>query len=234
MNGKAWSPEAIAYLSESYGVIPTRTIMAKLDRTRTSVHQKALVLGLADTRNTITAETLGRIRDLNLRGFTDPEIAVEIAADRHTVSRHRRELGLPGRRFDSRYRSKVAAKTREQLAAVGLGSLAEVRAEVFRRRVAAMGWPEGLKVREAEILDALCERGPMTRREIVEAIGMPWRGSRRSLKCKGGRGSYLANLIAYGLVVTFGRPIRGSGSGYSRTLYSPALTLERSGAREQA
>lgn len=98
----------------------------------------------------------------------------------------------------------------------------------FRRYAASSGWPEDLAPREVHILEVLSASDPMTRPEIARAIGMPWIGSRRSLKGNTPGGSYLASLMRRGLVASLGRVVRGQGRGHSLHLYTLAIDAERS------
>jgi hypothetical protein len=152
-----------------------------------------------------------------------------LGCDRHTAAGHRRAAGLASNRLHPRQRARVAEKTREQCRAAGVRSLAEVRVLAFRVFAAGSGWPADLKPRHVHILDALEAMGPMTRPEIAAAVGMPWKGSRASLKCKYGRGSYLADLIAAGLVVSLGKIAGGPGKGKGGAMqvYSLAMAAER-------
>jgi hypothetical protein len=77
------------------------------------------------------------------------------------------------------------------------------------------------------MLNAMWDNGPMTRRELADAIGMPWKGSRKSLVSNDPEGSYLAHLIARGLVVSLGRIKKGKGRGHSCQVYSLPLWIER-------
>jgi hypothetical protein len=67
----------------------------------------------------------------------------------------------------------------------------------------------------------------MTRPQIAEAVGMPWKGSRASLRSNDPEGSYLAHLIARGLVVDLGRLVKEGGQGRNRHLYSLAIDVEK-------
>lgn len=77
----------------------------------------------------------------------------------------------------------------------------------------------------------LWERGPMTRLELAEAIGMAWKGSRKSLAGNGPGGSYLPTLMRRGLVVSLGRIVqtgpKGKRKGRNVHLYSLPLTIQR-------
>ena len=118
--------------------------------------------------------------------------------------------------------------------AAGLPNLAALRAAVFRDRARASGWPEDLRPRAVQILNALWDRGPMTRTEIALAIGLRinYGGPheiRKILKSNDAEGSYLAHLLARGLLVDLGRvgTVVGQGRGRSVHVYSLPLTIER-------
>jgi hypothetical protein len=143
------------------------------------------------------------------------------------VSHHRQALGLPSNATHPRRRARVAERTRRQVAEAGVASLAEVRVLAFRKFAVLSGWPGDLTPRQVLILEALDARGPLTRPEIAEAIGMPWKGSRKSLVGNVPGGSYLAHLIRRGLVTNLGRIVRQSGQGRSIHLYTLAIIAER-------
>lgn len=173
-------------------------------------------------------------------GLNDTEIAAQWTArhpgyakvDRHTVAERRRRHSLPGNRFSERARRRVAARTKEQLAAAGLENLAQLRVRAHRERAIASGWPSDLRIRQTQILNALWAHGPMTRIEIAEKIGMPWKGPRTSLTGNDREGTYLANLIARGLVVNLGRKVYNGGPHKNTCVYSIPLFLERTPPRE--
>lgn len=169
----------------------------------------------------------GRLRALHALGYTDPEAAAELGTHRHRIARVRKALGLAPNTYSPRRRLRVAARTAGQVAALGLPSLGALRAEVYRARARVSGWPGDLRFRHLEILDALHARGPMTRRGLAECLGMPWKGSRASLSSNDPEGSYLAHLVARGLVVSLGRCVRGRGRGRSVQLYTLALGAEK-------
>lgn len=224
---RRWTPEEDAYLRANYaagGAAVARALGIPDHR----VYNRAHRLGLGhQPRTTIGEAFRAELRRLHGLGWADPEIADRLGCERHTASRHRRAMGLGSNRFHPRQRARVAANTADQCKAVGVRSLAEVRAAAFRRFASESGWPPDLRPRHVHILDALESRGPMTRAEIAMAIGLEWRGSRRSLKSNGVGGSYLSQLMARGLVISLGRVVRGDGSGHSVNLYSLSLTTER-------
>lgn len=168
------------------------------------------------------------IRHLHGQQYSDSEIAAawnhehpSRPIDRRTVSEIRGKMGLPSHGpYSARYRRRVADKTREQCVQAGVRSLAEVRAKAYRAFARRRGWPEHLRPREVQILDLLYEQGPKTREEIAVAIG--WRierGQRAYLACKYGRGNYVANLMAAGLVARSARRIN-FGRGQGRSVYT--------------
>lgn len=223
---RPWTDAERDTVRRLYREVGTAEIARRVGRTARSVYQQADKLGLVTPRTRIDGRFLATLRRLHARGWSDAEIASEFVCERHTVSKHRRALGLPSNRGSARYRARVAAKTREQCKAAGVKSLAEVRALAFRERARRAGWPEDLRPRAIQMLDALAVLGPLTRREIADAIGMAWHGSRSSLKARG-NSTYLAELMSLGLVVSLGKVVGGNGKGGNVQLYSLALTTER-------
>jgi len=223
-----WTEEEFTILRTLYHRVPASEIARRLGRTKRSIHGAAWERGLTRHRKPIDYSVLRPlIRRLNKQGFTDTEIAGQSGHDRHVVSAERKALGLPCQVWSGRRIEKVRAKTRAQCAAAGVANLGQYRALVLRVRAIRAGWPSDLRWRSVQILELLGERGPMTRRELAEAIGMPWRGSHTSMKSKDPGGTYLAALIRRGLVVRLGRVAKGKGRGSSVNLYSLALDAER-------
>lgn len=226
---RRWTEAERETLRCSYATVAASELAMRLDRSVSSVYQEALKLGLQKVQHVKTGLAFrAELRRLHALGFSDAEAAGELGCERHTVGDWRRRLGLCSNARSERVRAKVRATTARQVAEAGVASLGEIRALAFRQFAAESGWPEDLRPRAVQILDLLAIRGPMTRREIAEAIGMPWKGSRKSLTSNDAEGSYLAHLMARGLVVSLGRVVRGVGSGKSVQLYSLALTAERS------
>lgn len=223
-----WSDADIATLARLYPTSTAAEIARRLGRTTKAIHEAAKSRGLTKQSRSVTGDAFrAEVRRLNAEGYPDGEIAAVLGCERHTVSKHRRALGLPSMARGERYRRRVAERTRAQCEAAGVDSLGAIRALAFRDFAAGRGWPSDLPPRAVMILDAL-STGPMTRRQIADAIGMPWKGSRLSLKSNGPGGSYLAGLMRRGLVVPLGRLVTGRGKGRSVNLYSLALTAERS------
>jgi hypothetical protein len=173
------------------------------------------------------------LKKRNAAGWTDSDIARATGVDRHYVSIVRGAMGLPCNKFSDRRRKQVAKKTRQQCADAGVSSLAEIRAMAFRNYAKRHGWPEDVRWRAVQILNALWTHGPMTRREIADRVGMPWKGSRKSLVSSHPGGSYLAYLMARGLVVVIKRAVRRRGVGRSVDLYSLPLTIDRKESHDE-
>jgi hypothetical protein len=167
-------------------------------------------------------------------GWSDREIADAYTArrritERHTVGDRRRAMALASNALSEHRRRKIAETTRQQLQREKLPTLAALRANRFREYARERGWPENLPPRGVQILDALYERGPMTRRQIAAAVGMPWKGGNTFnwTPPKYTRGSYLADLAARGLVVRMRRAAPGGRGGQKVDLYAIPITVKR-------
>lgn len=227
-----WTEEEKAFVLANAGTMTAEAIGAALDRRTSGVYQMFRKLRLQIGAPRIDWETHdATLRRLNAMGYSDAEIAAETGLDRRTLQDRRNKLGLPSNAFNERHRRRVAAKTAEQLRKAGLSNLGELRREMFRQAARACGWPEDLRPRAVQILNELYRRGPMTRRQIADAIGMPWKGSRNSLHSNDPQGTYLAHLMRRGLVIRFGRLVGGSadgtqGKGKGQHLYALAAEVE--------
>ena len=238
MPGRFWTKHEDAVLRRWYGRKPAAEIAEELGRSVPAVTNRAGLLGLTSRQRRYTEDK--RLRDwvayFALKGWLDQEIADSWNGTRRTyrlcrrvVCDVRRALGLPANANNARHRAKVAEATRRQLERVGLGSLAEVRKEAYRRFARQRGWPEWLRPRHVQILDVLYEQGPHTRRDLAVAIG--WnisRGQRALLASNYGRGSYLSDLLACGMVFRSRyRAVRGHKPGESWYLYAVSTAIRR-------
>lgn len=176
------------------------------------------------------------IRLKHAEGWSDAEIARVTMCDRHRIGELRRGLRLPSNKDNERHRNRVRRKTERQLEREGVPTLAALRSKVFHERARAAGWPDDLRPRAVQILNVLWEKGPRTRRQLCDDIGMPWKGSRKSLVSNDPEGSYLAHLVARGLVVILPRAHRvtGKGRGRSQNLYSLPLFIQRGPIDEES
>lgn len=225
-----WTPPEIERLAVLYRDHTAGECAAELGRSVRAVYQAVDLHGLKKARRAvIDGHFLAAIMRLNREGLSDTEIADRIDCERHTVTKYRGRLGRPSNARGERYRGRVRENTRRQCERMGVDSVGELRSLVFRIRSLEAGWPVDLRPRHVEILGLLESRGPMARREIADALGMPWHGSRASLKSSDPEGSYLAHLIRIGLVIDLGRigRITGEGKGKSCHIYALAIGAER-------
>jgi hypothetical protein len=213
----------------------------QLGRSETSVHQARHKMGLSRKVSPHGAEFEAFVREKHAMGWSDREVAEAWTkrwpdcrpCERHSVGVARARLGLPDNALSEHRRRLVAQKTAEQLKGAGLPSIGHLRVEAFRRRAIEAGWPEDLGPRHVQILNALWDNGPMTRRELAAAIGMPWKDSRASLRSNDPEGTYLAHLIRRGMVVCMKRVVQRkvpgprSGMGTNVSLYCLSPTIER-------
>lgn len=184
---------------------------------------------MAKSHFRMTPAVRKRLIALVREGLCNPHIAAILQCERHTVGDWRKRLGLPASRGQKceRCRRETSERTKAQCDSAGLPSLAQLRVRRYRQFARESGWPEDLRPRAVHILNALYERGPMTRREIAEAVGMPWKGSRKSLVSNDPEGSYLAHLLNRGFVVVQKRACKGRGRGRSTSVYMIPLTIHR-------
>ena len=234
MNGRPWTEEESVVLRKDYGNRPTKELAVLFNRTARAVHMHANTLNLVRRREPWPPEFEQLIREAQVQGWTDSIVQQKWNAkhdrkvSREWVSEYRRrKLGLPDQRDSADHRRRVAAKTREQCKAAGVKSLAEIQKLTFRRYAEKHGWPTDMPPRCVQMLNVLHDQGPMTRRQIADAIGMPWKGSRKSLVGNVPGGSYLAYLMRKGFVVCIPRSCTGKGSGRSTNVYALSLAVER-------
>jgi hypothetical protein len=208
MTRRFWTEAECATLRARYGREPAATLAARLGRTLKGVYLKAHGLGLVD-RNFVWPPAADRLlRRRHAAGWSDTEVAAELGCERHRVAARRKALGLPalfgvrGAPWTPRRRRLVAEATRRQLAAAGCATLAELRVRRFAAFAESYGLPGSVGVRGTQVVVALAA-GPMTRREIVAALGLRWKpgnGGRNNLSSSHPEGSYLGHLQALGLV----------------------------------
>lgn len=228
MSGKPYRSQEDAVLRRLYGQKPVTEIASRLGRTASSVYQRASRLGLHEQRDKAEIDKRKRkIRSLVAKGLSDSEVAEKVGMDRRALTEMRCRMGIAANGRSERYRRRVAQKTKEQCRKAGVKNLAALRAKRFSDFVSSLGWP-GVSVRAAQIAETLYVRGPMTRRQICDAIGMPWRGSRKSLSTnRVPGGSYMAELQRAGIVVRLEAAITHRGKGNHEDLYMIGLGVEK-------
>lgn len=234
---RLWTEEEKATAIANRGTLTAAEIGRLIGRTTRAVHMFFLAQGIAQKRHQ-RPELPEFIRAHHAQGWSDAEMAAEWSrlhpdaplSRQHLGDIRAQRLGLPHNAYSAHRRQRVAEKTREQCQAAGVKNLAEVRRLAYDAFARRQGWPEDLRPRAVQILKLLYEQGPHTRQQIAEAIGMPWKGSRKSLVSNDPEGSYLAHLIARGLVVQLPRLVKGKGRGKSVHLYAIAPGIQRGAA----
>jgi DNA-binding CsgD family transcriptional regulator len=217
---RAWTEGQLARLRAEYGCVPARQLAASLGRSLDAVYRMARLLEL--TRHgppRFTEEDLVRIQELNGQGFSDTEIAELLGRDRHEVSRHRKRLNLPSRQYGERVRARLAVALRRQLERLGMDSPNDLRRHAHQCFARRFGLPDDLPPKAVLIVLALLQRGVMTRREVHEAVGAPWRNGRGSMLCNASGTSYLGELQRRGLVTRVHRHSTGPDARRLPNLY---------------
>jgi len=230
---RPWTAQEKAILREHAFIKTANELATMLNRSRKAIEQQRSLLGLVRRpwfRWDARSRTI--VRDMNARGFADTDIGERLGVNRKTVNAERRRLGLQHQGHGPQARKKICQSTRQQLASLGLQSMAQLRLASWAARALERGWPteingRPINFRHIQILDVLHDKGPHTRQRLAAAIGMPWKGSRKSLVSNGKGGSYLAELMRAGLVVSLGKCAKGRGRGKSANLYSLTITTER-------
>lgn len=216
MAGRAWTPEEDALLRLFYGDEnePLSEFVAVLKRPLGSIYQHAALLGLRRPGwRRMTAADEAEIRRLHGEGLTDQDIAARLDGGwcRSGVSRARRTMGLPVNAAAVLEARRRGVRTQHERLGIRHGG--DLRRLAFQSYAAENGWPQDLRPRAVQMLNALARHGPLDRPRLAAVIGVPWRGSRKSLKGNGPGGSYLAQLLAAGLVVYVHRAVSGRGKG---------------------
>lgn len=223
--GRPWSAAEDETIRASYGDRPGPDLAAELGRPLCSLYKRARQLGVSSPAP--PGMTPGRreaLTRLHALEWSDPEIAREVGVSIRTIRLWRVRLGLPSNTGTARDRRRRAAQLRDRAAALGLESNGEARRASLDALAIGAGWPAGINPAEVRVLDLLHERGPMTRRQICEALGVPWRGDGRELRCSSPRHqSRLSRLIHLGLVCIPATTPNPSGTGRPCKVYS--LTL---------
>jgi hypothetical protein len=240
-----WTPAEEARLRELAHTMPWREVAAAMGLSLTTIWPRACKLKLTKGLKGPIYKQLGLtafLKEEHAAGWCDTEIAAEwnrrhpqVPISRSCISERRRNLGLPDNLLHQRRRRRVANKTREQLRNAGLKSLAEVRAKAFADFAAKQGWTGfKLRPRAVQVLNVLYDRGPHTRRQICEVLGLRWKSARHNgLSANGGRkhpdrrGTYLSELVEAGLVVRLDRAVRTGRPGGNVSLYAVAPDVKR-------
>lgn len=207
---------------------------AKLNRTVKSVRNEVKALQDAGALGRVPAigrkvcpypqVLIARVGELVRAGLTDAAIARTISAEltgyddpRRTVSYIRTRLHLPTNSDAILDAKRQAVKTQQER--LGIRNTGELRSLAWKRFARESGWPDGLCVREVQILNLLVANGPMTRVEMCKAMGTRHEGrqSRQLLKSRSHGYSYTSTLIKRGFILAVPRS-RGPGHGKAHRL----------------
>lgn len=228
-----WTEREKQFVRDHHATMTAGQIAAAIGRSKNQIHAAVQRLGLNRRLCPHGAALKQYAIERHADGWSDQEIADGWSAQhpdrvplgRHTIGELRRRLGLASNRLHEHQRERVRRNTAEQLRKAGLPSIGHLRVEAFKKFARERGWPEGLGPREVQILDALWQHGPQTRRELAERIGAPWKGTRKTLVGNKPGGSYLAILMRAGLVVKLPLRIYQGRRGSSYCVYSLPLSV---------
>lgn len=202
---KFWSAEELQALRDRYATDDPKTIAKDLGRHVGVVYQQARKLGLIAKKYVPphTPEQYEAVRRLHGEGRTDLEISAATGIDRRSINAMRHKLGLDVILDPTAKKRGVA----NQLKTLGLTSPTQLRTRAFALFAIENGWPEDLRPREVQILNALVAADrPLTKMEIAAAIGMRTDGKNskhggpKSLVGNGPGGTYTATLARRGLI----------------------------------
>ena len=246
------SAQQIEIIRRDYRKVPAREIATAIGRNVFSVYNAAFRLGLTECQRIRAPGFEAFLRAKHRLGWSDMEIAeCWGGVDRHAVSAMRQRLGLPSVLHSEHQRDNVRRKTAEQLKAAGLPSIGHLRVEAFKRRAREAGWPEDIKPRQVQILNLLWERGPMTREQLGQALGLtkkprgisrgrqmkPWYPMHCNTPVHGADTSYVADLMRRGMVISLGRIAKHPElkcRGSSTVVYSLPMNISRQGGAQCA
>ena len=212
MRSRPWTTGDIATLKNLFGEVPAKVIAEKLGRSLGATYQQMQRQGLRQyTHGCRIPGFEDFVLEKNAAGWSDQRIADHWGVSRDSISKCRRRLGLDSNKWNASHRAAIAKATKKQCREFGVKNLGEISAAVRQREAARHGWPAGLRVREAEILNYLEEHGPSTQRQIAEGIGMVWNGPSKTMSADRPGGTWLAYLQRVGCVK---RGKRNSGHSY--------------------
>lgn len=241
-----WTPAMDARLRELYPAATAAAVARAVGRSEKAVHQRAKLLRLVKHPHW-PAAVVDRVRALNARGLCDravaermPDVFAAGDAGRDAVKHIRQRHGLP-------FHPDADAKRRaveNQRKTLGIRRGGDLRALGHARYARANGWPADLPVRAVQVLNVLCERGPMTARGLAEAVGASLTrknsvgGQAVYLACSAtsrlcrGHGTYTGLLKARGLIFATRRSF-GPGGGQGRHVTTYTITAKAIALREE-
>lgn len=220
-----WTVREVETLVAMRGKATHKQIAEVLGRSVQSVYLKAQHMGIARKYAEYGPEFDAFLKEKNAEGYSDSDVAEMWGGERHTVAIRRKALGLPNNMRGERWRQKIVASTKRQLAAESLSSLAELQQITRRLKAFHRGWPPECTPLMCDILDFADAHEFITRREFCAATG------RRYHRCKsaqttGGKSAFQA-LINMGLLERHGRRQFAPGKGRTEYVYSLAGGVKR-------
>lgn len=223
VSDRLFTPEQIEVVRTNYHAMEAPQIAAMIGKRTASVYRIAKRLGLANKIRFYTPAEITTVRQLNLDGLNDYEIADMMGMTREQVHHIRYDrLKLDAAEEGLRRGQRRALEGQRRV--MGIKSIGQLRSLAFKNYAIRHGLPEGLRPRAVQIVYALASMGPSTHQQIAMAIGMPWKGARKSLVSNDPEGTYLSHLESRGIVVCLKRKLRTGGRGQNVSLYD--LTLE--------
>ena len=212
-----WTPAECDLLTKHYRQRGAQWCANKLSRPITQIYNCAHRLDLVERMQCATdQQIIDALRRDHPAGYSDTCIAARLAqqlglgVDRHRVSAIRRQQQLPSNRSSHRVRAAVAAKTREQLQAAGVASLAELKTQRMNQWKRGRGWPEHLTVRAVQAIELFVRHGQLTRPQLCALMGLPSR-KRTSPASMAPQGTVLGELQAAGLITRLQKAVRVPG-----------------------
>lgn len=223
---KLWTRREYQFVRDNYRRMSVPEMAARLRRSPGMVQNKKDELGLCKPKHKDGGELDQLIRAKHEQ-WTDGEIAEAFGCAREVVSWRRRKMGLPNIWAKARGKEIRRKALINQRATLGVRDVAEFHQWCRNRYAKAHGWPEGLRPRQVQILNAIWERGPMTKQELCEFLGVRWNGSRRTLRGQKRGETFISGLIKRGLLVDLGRVYRPGGKGFNQHVYSLSMNIQR-------
>lgn len=214
-----------------------------LDRSVKAVYAQASKLGLSVDRHIVSDEDLiTEIKSLHKLGYSDQAICKAVvekfglSVDRHRVSKLRRSIGLDSGKTSEFQRANVSKKTKEQLKAHGLKSLADYRVNNWNKWKRDLGWPESLTVRAVQALEVFWSLGPgvpITRLQLCAAMGfVPKKRTDPPSNAKGG--TVMAELARAGFIGIVRKGVPGKFNNKPQSFYYLKHGVAPSGRIENA
>lgn len=217
---RPWTDAERDEVRRLYATQTAAEIARALGRSASGVQNVVYQLGIGSKCQRITPAAVELVRAGVEAGLTDAAIARQHSSVFNIANGHRRVkyirdefLKAPPNAEAIAEAKRKAIRTQAERLGVTIGG--GLRKYSYRKYARECGWPEHFPPRACQIMNLLCDRGPMTRRQLVAAIGMTWRKrDSNNLKCK--QTSYLGVLMQAGFVARQCRYTTGRPHGHNR------------------